>query len=218
MEEFLGYQKQHDYVLSQQSAKANWDYLKTLLLGAIAQRDAISVDTINPTGKKTRKKFKEMCALLTKQQRAIMTKAFMMYQQMSGPALRVDWNDIVNKHCFTTGWRLHNGTPSAHKRGQSWITLGDSKRLHLLTVCNKDEAERNINYMNMMVRKPPRLPIKYFYKRVKEMDDFAPSLPCLKDQLDCPLAIKHSNVSMTPFAMCNLLMRNVTPKMEDEYN
>jgi hypothetical protein len=125
VEEFLGYQKQHDYVLSQQSAKANWDYLKTLLLGAIAQRDAISVDTINPTGKKTRKKFKEMCALLTKQQRAIMTKAFMMYQQMSGPALRAEWNDIVREHCFTTGWALHDGTPPTQERGQTWKTLAD---------------------------------------------------------------------------------------------
>ena len=50
------------------------------------------------------------------------------------------------------------------------------------------------------------------------MDDLAPSLPCLKDQLDCPLAVKHNNVLMTPFAICNLLIRNVTPKMEDEYN
>jgi hypothetical protein len=43
-------------------------------------------------------------------------------------------------------------------------------------------------------------------------------LPCLKDQPDCPAGVERSNVSMTPFAMCNLLMRNVTPKMEDEYN
>ena len=64
----------HDYVLSQQSTRANWDSLKTLLLGTIAQRDVIFANTINPTEKKTRKKFKEMCVLLTKEQEAIMMK------------------------------------------------------------------------------------------------------------------------------------------------
>ena len=96
--------------------------------------------------------------------------------------------------------------------------LADCKRLHLLTVCDVDAAERSINYINVMIKKAPRLPLKYFYKRIKELDDLTPSLPCLKDQLDCPAAVERSNVSMTPFAMCNLLMRNVHPKMEDEYN
>ena len=85
-------------------------------------------------------------------------------------------------------------------------------------MCDKDAAERNIIYLNVTVRKTPRLPIKYFYKRIKELDDLAPSLPCLKDQPNCPAGVERSNVSMSPFEMCNLLMRNVTPKMEDEYN
>jgi len=31
VEDFLAYQNMHDYVLSQQGAKANWDYLEVLL-------------------------------------------------------------------------------------------------------------------------------------------------------------------------------------------
>ena len=55
VEDFLAYQKQLDYVLSQQSAKANWDSLEALLPIAILQHDAISVNTINPAEKKKRK-------------------------------------------------------------------------------------------------------------------------------------------------------------------
>ena len=185
VEDFLVYQKQHDYVLLQQSAEANCNSLEVLLPTDIAQRDAISAKTVDAAGKKTRRKFKEMCVLLKKQQDDIMTEAFALYQQMLGPVLRAEWNDIVNERCFTTGWLLLNGTPSTHERGQSWITLADCKRLHLFRVCDEDTVEHNINYMNVTLRNPPRLPIKYFYKRVKEMDDLAPSLPCLKDQLDC---------------------------------
>lgn len=60
--------------------------------------------------------------------------------------------------------------------------------------------------------------IKTFYKRIKEMYDLAPSLPCLKDQPDCPPEVVRRNVSMTPFAMCSLLMRNVSVQVEDENN
>jgi hypothetical protein len=72
--------------------------------------------------------------------------------------------------------------------------------------------------MNVTLKKPQRLAIKPFYKRVKELDDLAPSLPCLKDQPDCPAEVERRNVSMTPFAVCGLLMRNVSVQIEDEYN
>jgi hypothetical protein len=217
IEDFLAYQKMHDYIMSQQNAKANWDSLELLLPAAELQRDAISANTLDPAEKKTRKKFKDMCVSLKKRQDSIVTKAFTLYQQMSGPALRAEWNDIVSEHCFSSGWPLPDGTVSTYERGQSWTTLAVCKRLHLLTVCDVDAAERSINYVNVTVKKAPRLNIKYFYKRIKELDDLTPSLPCLKDQPDCPAGVERSNVSMTPFAMCNLLMRNVTPKMEDEY-
>ena len=115
VEDFLAYQKMHDYVLSQQSAKANWDALEALMPAAIAQRDAISANTIDPAEKKLRKKYKEICVSLKKRQDSIMTKAFTLYQQMSGPALRAEWNDIVSDHCFSTGWLLHDGTPSTQE-------------------------------------------------------------------------------------------------------
>ena len=60
VKDFLAYRKMHGYVMSQQSAKANWDSLEDLLPAAIAQRDAIYVNTIDPAEKKIRKKFKEI--------------------------------------------------------------------------------------------------------------------------------------------------------------
>ena len=155
---------------------------------------------------------------MTKRMDTLITKAFALYQQMSAAALRQEWDAIVQEYCFSTGWAKPDGTLSTHPRGQNWKTLADCKRLHLLTVCDKDASERNTSYMNSTLRKPPDLPIKYFHKRCAEMDKLAPSLPCLKDQPDCPPGVERNNVSMTPFAMCNLLMRNVSPKMEDEYN
>ena len=91
----------HDYIMLQQNAKANWESLEALLPATDLQCDAISPNMIDPAKKKTRKKFKEMCISLKKQEDDIMVKAFTLHQHMSGPALRAKWNNIASKHCFT---------------------------------------------------------------------------------------------------------------------
>jgi len=60
--------------------------------------------------------------------------------------------------------------------------------------------------------------VKPFAKHIKEMSNLQSSLPCLKDQPDCPPEVERANVQLSPFAMCSLIMRNVSVQMEDEYN
>ena len=218
VESFLAYQKQHTYILDQQDSKANWAKLASALEDTNLKICDISPNSIVPQDKTTRKRLVETKDSLRKKMEAIITKAFTLYQNMSAPALRNEWDDIVAEHCFTTGWLDEHGAPSNDQRGQDWEALAIHKRLHLLTVCDMDAAERHDQYMNVTLKKPQRLAIKPFYKRVKELDELAPSLPCLKDQLDCPAEVERRNVSMSPFAMCGLLMRNVSVQIEDEYN
>ena len=59
--------------------------------------------------------------------------------------------------------------------------------------------------------------IKTFYKRLKELDALAHMLPCLKDDPDCPSEIIRMNVPLTPVMMCCLIMRVITPAMENEF-
>ena len=218
IESFLRYQQQHDYVLSQQDAKANWTKIHSLFEAAVTSRDTISPNTIDGAEKKARKKFQEQVDQLGKRKDAIVSKAFTLYQQMSASALRAEWDDIVQEFCFTPNWTRADGTVCVEERGQDWTTLAECKRAHLLTVADQDASERATNYNNVTVRKPDRLPFKYFHKRIKELDDLQKLLPCLKDQPDCPPEVERTNVLMTPFAMCTLLMQHVSPRMEDEYN
>ena len=60
--------------------------------------------------------------------------------------------------------------------------------------------------------------IKTIFKRLKELDALATCLPCLKDDSHCPSDIERMNVSLMPVMMCNLLMRCISPTMEDGYN
>ena len=144
-------QKQFQYILSQQEAKLNYDKLNKICDDIMTKISAISENSIVQKEKATRKKHIKARDTLRKKIVSIVNKAFTLYQQMSGPALRAEWDDTVQDHCFTIGWAKINGTISAEQQGQDWLTLAKCKRLHLLTVCDKDAAERGDNYKNIHV-------------------------------------------------------------------
>eukprot|EP00957_Ditylum_brightwellii_P122973 9376292-Ditylum_brightwellii.AAC.1 len=87
----------------------------------------------------------------------LIARAFNLYQQMLSPTLHTEWDNIVQKHCYTAGWLDKNSVASKENRGQDWDTLSKCKCLHLLTVCKKDATERHVMYMRMTLRKPPRM-------------------------------------------------------------
>jgi len=218
VESFLTLQKRHQYILDQQDANKRWNKMEPIMGAADAIVSTILATDPDPREITKRKKQVELRDGLLRKMSAIISKAFNLYQQMCSAALRAEWDDIVAEHCFSIGWINEDDETSETFRGQSWLTLAECKRLHLLTVCDQDAAERHTIYMNVTLKKPQRVAVKPFFKRVKELDDLAPSLPCLKDQEDCPPEVERRNISMTPFAMCGLLMRNVSVQIEDEYN
>ena len=67
-----------------------------------------------------------------------------------------------------------------------------------------------------MVKKSQHTTITTFYKHVKEIDALTPMLPYLTDHRDCPSEIVHMNMSLTPIAVCKLLIRSILPALEDE--
>eukprot|EP00957_Ditylum_brightwellii_P003617 274031-Ditylum_brightwellii.AAC.1 len=109
---------------------------------------------------------------------------------MLSPTLRAEWDDIVQKHCYTAGCLDKNSVASKKNQGQDWDTLSECKCLHLLTAFKKDTAERHAMYMSVAVRKPPRMSLELWYKCIKEINLLAEMLPCLKDQPDCPAEIE----------------------------
>eukprot|EP00957_Ditylum_brightwellii_P005901 447986-Ditylum_brightwellii.AAC.1 len=131
---------------------------------------------------------------------ALIARAFNLYPQMLSPTLHAEWDDIVQKHCYTAGWLDKNKVASQENQGQDWDTLRECKRLHLLTVCKKNTAERHAMYMSVMVRKPPRMSLDLWYKRIKETNLLSEMLPCLKDQPDCPAEIERANVPLSNVA------------------
>ena len=165
---------------------------------------------------KTLKNLNDLHDSIVLNMNAVIVKAFKLDQQMSSPTLRTKWDEIVKDIYFTKGWLNDKGDKSTVVRGQTWGTRVQCKRVHLLTVYDKDAAEHWHLYSTVMIRKHC-LAITPFWKRVRELDDKAPKLPCLKDTENCPMDVPATNVSMTGFEMCTLLVLVVSDTIADEY-
>ena len=124
----------------------------------------------------------------------------------------------MDEICFTKDWIDDKGVKSTVKRGQTWDTLKQCKRTHVLTVCDEDASELWYMHRTVTIKKPFYLAIKPFWKRIRQLNDKAQNLPCLKDTENCSTDVTWANVSMTGFEMCTLLMRVVSHEIADEYD
>ena len=111
-ESFLAYQKQHMYILDQQEEQSNWTKMYVIRKHTKLKISVKSPNLINAKEKSTRMEHIELYDRLKKRMDTVITKAFTLSQQMSAAALRIDWDDIVAKHCLTTGWLDEYNAPS----------------------------------------------------------------------------------------------------------
>eukprot|EP00957_Ditylum_brightwellii_P122354 9330857-Ditylum_brightwellii.AAC.1 len=95
---FLMMQKSHKYFLSQQEARKKHDQHDQTNDTVLAQLDAIPKDACNKKELAGIKKLQDM--------------AFNLYQQMLSSTLCAEWDNIVQKHCYTAGWLDKNSVAS----------------------------------------------------------------------------------------------------------
>ena len=142
VENFLKHQKHHDYILPRQELKSKWESLVKVAADCETKIAAIDADTTDPAEKKRIKDLENLANSVTLKASALVVKAFNLYQQMMGTALRAEWKTIVEEVCFSVGWIKSDGSESTVQRGQTWETLAQCKRKHLLTVTDPDAAEK----------------------------------------------------------------------------
>eukprot|EP00957_Ditylum_brightwellii_P139224 10611464-Ditylum_brightwellii.AAC.1 len=109
---FLMMEKSHEYFLSQQEARRKHDQHDQTNDAVLAQLVTISKDTRNKKELAGIKKLQDMHMSLDKKMDTLIARAFNLYQQMLSPKLCVDWDNIVQKHCYTAGWLDENSIAS----------------------------------------------------------------------------------------------------------
>jgi hypothetical protein len=102
---FLLYQIQHNYTLHQQETQPKWIPLNLVLNDTEVRFAAINANSedVTNTTNYTLKKLEDLHGYFALKMNVVVVKAFSPYQQMSSPALLVEWGKILEEICLTKG-------------------------------------------------------------------------------------------------------------------
>ena len=141
---------------------------------------------------------------------------FSQYANLLTEDARYHWDKIVESQCDTAPWIDLQGKehPRARKKGHK--SFDDCVNFHLLTVFRTDAAERQKVYISNTLKKPQRVPVRYFFQRVEQLNGYLRHLPCLYNS---PYASPVTS-SVMPFddaELATLLLRMCPDTWQNSY-
>jgi hypothetical protein len=109
-------------------------------------------------------------------------KAFFgFYETMLGESPRVRWARIVETQIGVMPWTNLQGVVSNVKREFSAESFRYCVKFHLLTVFSTDAAEHQKYYISHSLKKPRKIPWRFFCDRIEQLNSYIPYLPGLID-------------------------------------
>ena len=214
-EAFLRHQRYFRSVLRKQGLQASYKKLVAALASEESDDSEEEGDGSDSgsgsTTQSDKKREKEAAA------RDILTEAFNLYENLLDEQIRDDWTRIVTQYCHTAPYLNKDGNKVEEARGLSFENLATCMRLHLLTECTKDAAEAQAHYLRVNVRKPQRISMKLFCKRLEELNGFMEDLPCLADLAEAPASTPRANKKFSDYELCSMLLQMVDKDVEAQY-
>ena len=104
---------------------------------------------------------------------------FSQYANLLTEDARYHWDKIVEAQCDTAPWIDLQGKEHERARRKGRKSFDDCVNFHLLTVFRTDAAERQKVYISNTLKKPQRVPVRYFFQRVEQLNGYLRHLPCL---------------------------------------
>ncbi len=105
-------------------------------------------------------------------------KAFFgFYETMLGEGPRVRWTRIVDSQIGVMPWTNLKGEVNNVEREYSAESFRDCVKFHLLKVFNHDVAEHQKYYISHCLKKPRKIPWRFFCDRIEQLNSYIPYLP-----------------------------------------
>jgi hypothetical protein len=93
----------------------------------------------------------------------------------------------------------------------------DCITFHLLDMFPGDAAEQQRFYISNVLKKPQRVPVRYFFQRVEQLNSYLSHLPCTYESPRATAATKPVQ-SFDEAELANLLLRMCPESWQDQYD
>ena len=127
------------------------------------------------------------------------------------------WDKIVTSQVDTAPWIDVRGKEQPEKRTRSYTSFMDCVTLHLQTVFSDDAAEQERYYISNVLKKPQRVPVRYFFQRLEQLNSYLSHLP---STYDSPRATANTReiTAYDEAELACLALRMCPESWQDQYN
>jgi hypothetical protein len=149
---------------------------------------------------------------------ATASKMFTFYSNLLSLESKYSWNKIVGKQTESDPYVNLQGDSLEGPRGMSCKLFNDCVMFHLLTAFPINAAEQEKYYISNVLKKPQRINIRQFVRRVEQLNAYIAQMPCLYYSPNANVSTKPENVPFTEAELGAHVLRMCHLQWQDQYN
>ena len=142
---------------------------------------------------------------------------FSLYANLLSEDARFRWDKIVASQVGAAPWTDLQGNEHEEERGKSMESFQDCITFHLLDMFPSDAAEQQRYYISNVLKKPQRVPVRYFVQRVEQLNSYLSYLPCTYDSPRATASTKPV-MAYDEAELASLLLRMCPESWQDQYD
>jgi hypothetical protein len=143
---------------------------------------------------------------------------FQFYANLLSLNAKYTWNKIIWEQTEADPYKDLKGMSRKGPRGLLRESFNDCFMFHLLTGFLNNAAEQEKYYFSNKLKKPQRVGIRQFVRRVEQLNAYITQLPCWYYSLSCVNGMTPANVPFTVADLASHILRMCLHQWQDQYN
>jgi hypothetical protein len=215
------FQDYDDAIEAESKAVEQVKNLRKIIVNAIGPKSKKESEDPNQSSvEESKASLKDALLEKKKAQEAKATAAegfFLLYANLLSKDARFRWDKIVASQVGAAPWTDIQGNKYEKERCKSMETFQDCITFHLLDMFPGDAAKQQRYYISNVLKKPQRVPVRYFFQRVEHLNGYLSYLPCTYDS-PCATVSTKPVVAYEEAELASLLLRMCPESWQDQYD
>ncbi len=149
---------------------------------------------------------------------AATSKMFAFYSNLLFPESKYAWNKIVSKQTESDPFVNLQGVSLKGPREMSCKLFNDCIMFHLLTAFPINTAEQEKYYVTNVLKKPQRVKVRQFVRRVEQLNAYIAQMPCFYYSPHANASTKPENILFTEGELGAHVLHMCPLQWQDQYN
>jgi hypothetical protein len=146
------------------------------------------------------------------------SKMFAFYSNLLSPESKYTWNKIVSKQMESDPYVNFQGDALQGPRRMLRQSFLDCVMFHLLTAFLINAAEQEKYYITNVLKKPQRISVRQFVRRVEQLNAYIAQMPCFYYSPQANASTKPKNVTFPEAELGAHVLRICPLAWQDQYN